>query len=67
MHCEETIRSYHLCLQGIVLEMQVLSGAALGFAKKKKEKYGYNITLPAFTYQFSSVQSLSHVQLFATP
>jgi len=38
MHSEETIRSYHLCFQGIVLEMQVLSGAALGFAEKKKKR-----------------------------
>ena len=44
MHSEETIRSYHLCFQGIVLEMQVLSGAALGFAEKKK-----NLTLVAAT------------------
>lgn len=52
MHCEETIRSDHLCFQEIVLEMQVLPGAALGFAGggEKKEKYGNNITLPTFTY-----------------
>ena len=52
MHCEETIRSDNLCFQEIVLEMQVLPDAALGFTekKKKKEKYGNNITLPTFTY-----------------
>lgn len=38
MHCEETIRSDNLCFQEIVLEMQVLPDAALGFTEKKKKR-----------------------------